>query len=53
MRAPPVRIPEKGPRQPVVQEEPFSAYAVGAPLLPVWVAWNPKLTDAPGARLAL
>ena len=37
----------------VVQAEPLRAYPVGAAPFPVWVAWNPKLTDAPGASVAL
>jgi hypothetical protein len=39
--------------QALAQVAPLRVYAVGAPLLPVWVAWNPKLTDAPGATTAL
>ncbi|TWG09321.1 hypothetical protein FHX34_10836 [Actinoplanes teichomyceticus] len=40
-------------RQPLVQGEPFSPYVLGAPALPVCVAWKPRLTDPPGGRLAL
>ena len=33
----------------MTQAFPFRLKAAGLPLLPVWVAWNPIPTDAPGA----
>jgi hypothetical protein len=39
--------------QPTVQALPLRVNALGAAALPVWVAWNPMLVDAPGARAPL
>jgi hypothetical protein len=34
---------------PAEQAVPLSANALGLAVLPVWVAWNPNETEAPGA----
>src|SRR5690606_16380267 len=39
--------------QATVQGTPLSVKAVGLAVLPVWVAWKPMFTVAPGAIVAL
>jgi len=44
---------EVGRRQAMVQVAPLTVNAVGAAVLPVWVAWNPMVVEPPGARAPL
>ena len=37
----------------MVPAAPVSVNAAGLAVLPVWVAWKPMLTDAPGAIVPL
>src|SRR5690242_13946572 len=39
--------------QAAVQDAPLRVNAVGAAVLPVWLAWNPMLVDAAGASVPL
>ena len=41
------------PRHAVEQAAPLRVNVLGAAVLPVWVAWNPMVTAAPGAMVAL
>ena len=38
---------------PALQVLPLRAKEAGAAAFPVWVAWNPMVVEAPGARVPL